>query len=66
MLRHTHTALRPAGRFVFETRDPTKQAWQRWTRAESFRRVQIAGVGQVETWTELTALNCPSSVLDSR
>jgi SAM-dependent methyltransferase len=59
MLRRTHMALRPGGRFVFESRDPSRRAWERWNRAESFRRVHIAEVGAVETWVELTAVDLP-------
>ncbi|WP_433277626.1 class I SAM-dependent methyltransferase [Pseudonocardia xinjiangensis] len=59
MLRRTFAALRPGGRFVFETRDPGRRAWEKWTRAESWRRVQIDGVGSVETWVELTGVDLP-------
>jgi len=59
MLQRTFAALRPGGRLVFETRDPGRRAWERWTRAESWRRVQIDGVGSVETWAELTGVNLP-------
>jgi SAM-dependent methyltransferase len=58
-LHRTRTALRPGGRFVFETRDPFRRAWEHWTRAESLRRVQIDRVGTVETWVELTAVDLP-------
>jgi SAM-dependent methyltransferase len=46
-------ALRPGGRLVFETRDPARQAWRRWNRDETWRRVQIAGVGPVEHWIDV-------------
>jgi SAM-dependent methyltransferase len=59
LLRHTRTALRPGGRFVFETRDPSRRDWERWTRAESLRRVEIDEAGWVETWAELTAVDLP-------
>jgi SAM-dependent methyltransferase len=59
LLRHTHGALRTGGRFVFETRDPSRRAWERWTKAESLRRVEIDGVGRVDTWVELTAAELP-------
>ncbi|HEY0812858.1 MAG TPA: class I SAM-dependent methyltransferase [Pseudonocardia sp.] len=50
LLRHVHAALRPGGRFVFETRDPSRRSWEHWTKAESHRRVDIEGAGWVETW----------------
>lgn len=59
MLRRTRAALRPGGRLVFETRDPDRRAWEAWTRTETLRRVQIDGVGSVETWVELAAVDLP-------
>ncbi len=59
MLRCSHRALRPGGRLVFETRDPAARGWAPWTRAESHRVVEIAGVGVVETWVELTTVALP-------
>lgn len=52
-LRGIHAALRPGRHLVFETRDPARRAWQRWTREQTHRRVEIDGVGAVETWHEL-------------
>jgi SAM-dependent methyltransferase len=52
-------ALRPGGHLVFEVRDPTRRAWQHWTRAASTRQVVISGVGTVETWVELTNVEPP-------
>ncbi len=46
-------ALRPAGLLIFESRDPERQAWRDWTREKSFRRVDITGVGIVESWVDL-------------
>ena len=47
-------ALRPGGRLVFETRDPRRQAWREWNREDSFQRVDIPGVGPVQSWVQLT------------
>jgi len=58
-LASLHTALRPGGRLVFETRHPARQAWRTWTREDSYRQVDIPGVGVVETWAELTAVALP-------
>ncbi|WP_447042251.1 class I SAM-dependent methyltransferase [Streptomyces sp. DSM 118878] len=58
-LRGAHEALRPGGRLVFETRDPARRAWERWNRAASHRVTEIPGVGPVESWVELTAVEGP-------
>lgn len=52
-------ALRPGGRLIFETRDPSKRDWEAWTREQSYRRVDIVGVGRVETWVEVTEVALP-------
>ena len=49
-----HAALRPGGYLAFETRDPARQAWLGWNRAATFRRTGIPGVGEVETWVDVT------------
>jgi SAM-dependent methyltransferase len=53
-LAGVHAALRPGGHFVFETRDPDRQAWLDWTREQSFTRVEVAGLGSVQSWHELS------------
>ena len=58
-LRRTRKALRPGGRFVFEARNPSRRAWERWTRAESLRRVEIDGV-----WRDLGGADCRGLALD--
>jgi len=55
-LRAAREALRPAGRLVFESRDPARKAWLEWTRDQTYRRVAIAGTGFVQTWIDLTAV----------
>ena len=52
-------ALRPGGSFVFETRRPEREAWLEWNRDESFERVEIDGVGALETWYELVDVSPP-------
>ena len=39
------SALRPGGTLVFETRVPAARAWERWTRAATWQRTDVAGVG---------------------
>jgi len=54
-----YAALRPGGRLAFETRDPACRAWEEWTRAASYSTTEIAGVGDVESWVELTDTDGP-------
>lgn len=52
-------ALVPGGRFVFETRDPAREAWLGWEREETYQQVELPGVGVVENWTELVEVRLP-------
>ncbi|WP_105975750.1 class I SAM-dependent methyltransferase [Streptomyces geranii] len=58
-LRGAYDALRPGGYLVFESRDPAKRAWERWTRGDSYRVTEIPGVGAVESWVEVTGVDGP-------
>lgn len=58
-LRASFGALRPGGYLVFEVRDPSREAWLEWNREQSRRRVDIADIGTVETWVELTRVQLP-------
>ncbi len=58
-LRHVHDALRPGGCFVFETRDPARQAWESWNPDMSRRITDIDGVGPVEECYEVLDVNGP-------
>jgi len=46
-------ALRPGGHLVFEVRDPAREAWRTWTPDETLSRVDLPGVGVVESWVDL-------------
>ncbi|MER5374431.1 class I SAM-dependent methyltransferase [Streptomyces sp. NPDC002553] len=58
-LRGAREALRPGGHLVFETRDPAGRAWEEWTRDNSYRLTEIAGVGPVESWVRLIEVSGP-------
>jgi SAM-dependent methyltransferase len=54
-----HNSLRPGGTLVFESRDPGARAWQRWTKAATWQRTDVAGVGSVASWVEVTGVSGP-------
>lgn len=58
-LAGVRAALAPHGRFVFETRDPGRAGWTEWTPEKTFERVEVPGVGIVESWTEVTDVALP-------
>jgi ubiquinone/menaquinone biosynthesis C-methylase UbiE len=58
-LRAVHGALRDGGTLTFETRDPSAEAWTGWTKERSYRRVDLSGIGVVETWVELIDVCLP-------
>jgi SAM-dependent methyltransferase len=51
-------ALKPGGRFVFETRDPSQRAWEGWTRERTHRVTAVEG-DSVESWTDLVRVELP-------
>lgn len=48
-----HGALRPDGWLIFETRDPARRAWERWTPELTHTTTDVPGFGVVESWHEL-------------
>jgi ubiquinone/menaquinone biosynthesis C-methylase UbiE len=58
-LRACHDGLRPDGRLVFEVRDPAKEAWKGWNRAQTFRTIKAPGIGTIEHWVELEQVQLP-------
>ncbi|WP_378947334.1 class I SAM-dependent methyltransferase [Mesorhizobium sp. ANAO-SY3R2] len=53
-LRNLRRHLAPEGRLVFETRNPSLRPWQGWTREQTRRHMNIAGVGPVEVHYDVT------------
>jgi ubiquinone/menaquinone biosynthesis C-methylase UbiE len=51
--------LRAGGALAFEVRDPAREAWKDWDRERSYRRVELAEAGAVETWVEVTEVELP-------
>ena len=47
--------LKPRGHLVFEVRDPAKQAWLKWTREKTYKRLEISSVGFVDGWCDVTS-----------
>jgi hypothetical protein len=58
-LKGARAALGPSGRLVFETRVPAVAAWRQWTRTLTYRCVDIPGIGNLETWVEVTEDRAP-------
>lgn len=58
-LRGVHAALAPGGHLVLETRDPSRRAWERWTREHTHARREVPGFGVVESWTDLVDVSWP-------
>ena len=62
-LRGIFAALRPGGRLVFEARNPARQARQNWSREGTFVRLDVPGLGEVQTWLDLQAGRSGSDML---
>jgi SAM-dependent methyltransferase len=58
-LAAARATLKPGGRLVFETRNLAKEAWRSWTPEETYRRVDIPGVGLVDNWVDLIEVHLP-------
>jgi SAM-dependent methyltransferase len=52
-------ALRAGGHFVFESREPARQAWLGWDRAQTDQRTDIPSAGPVRSWTEVVDVSGP-------
>jgi len=58
-LQGIHTALRPGGYFVFETRRPERRAWEDWAADAAEVTLDVPGVGLVEQSREVTDVSLP-------
>jgi SAM-dependent methyltransferase len=58
-LAGVHAAVKPGGRFVFETRDPSQRAWEEWARENTHQVQEIPGGETVESWTDLLSVELP-------
>ncbi|HET9168763.1 MAG TPA: methyltransferase domain-containing protein [Actinospica sp.] len=58
-LRAIGDALRPGGRFVFETRRPERRAWEEWAADTAPTTRYVPGIGPVEARNEVTAVELP-------
>ncbi|GAA2417036.1 methyltransferase domain-containing protein [Streptomyces coeruleofuscus] len=58
-LRGAREALRPGGRFVFETRIPARRAWEEWNREATHTVTDVPGAGAVESWADLLDVSGP-------
>ena len=56
-LHGIHASLRPGGHLVFEARDPSRKPWLRWNREGTYQRLDVPGVGIVETWWDLNEVD---------
>jgi SAM-dependent methyltransferase len=59
VLRACRDALSSGGRLVFEVRDPAKEAWKSWNREQSFKTIEVPGVGPIDSWVELVQVQLP-------
>ncbi len=58
-LKAARRVLRPGGSLVFESRRPERKVWLDWNPVDSFQRVELDGIGVVETWSEVVSVSLP-------
>lgn len=58
-LMDIRNALEPAGRLVFESRDPSRRAWEKWNAEATRSTAAIDGVGLVEFGVDLVDVSLP-------
>lgn len=58
-LQGIHSAVRPRGHLVFETRRPERRVWEEWAADTAQVTLAIPGSGPVERWFEVTDVSLP-------
>ncbi|MCC6703710.1 MAG: class I SAM-dependent methyltransferase [Thermomicrobiales bacterium] len=56
ILEAMHRVLKPGGRFVFETRDPAKRAWEGWTADATRSTLELPGYGPITVWNDVESV----------
>ncbi len=56
-LSRVRTALHEKGHLVFEVRDPSQKAWLCWNRENTYQKLDIPEIGEVEGWCEVTEVS---------
>ncbi|WP_209326223.1 class I SAM-dependent methyltransferase [Brevibacterium renqingii] len=51
------TCLRPGGHLIFEARRPADRGWERWTKEQTHRLVELDSEGPVEEWIQVTKID---------
>ena len=58
-LSNIHKAITPEGHLIFESRDPSRRAWEEWNKKSTISETHIPGGGSVISWVELTDVSLP-------
>lgn len=53
-LSQIRKVLNERGHLVFEVRDPSQKAWLCWNRENTYQKLDIPEIGEVEGWCEVT------------
>jgi ubiquinone/menaquinone biosynthesis C-methylase UbiE len=65
MLDFVRRHLAPEGRLVFESRNPQARAWQRWTERDTREVRDVAGIGRVEVFYQVKAVEAEHVIFDA-
>ncbi len=60
VLAALHGTISDGGWIVFESRNPTRRAWEHWTKNETYRTVDTTTSGRVDTWIDLVEVRPPN------
>jgi len=53
-LSQIRKVLNEKGHLVFEVRDPSQKVWLCWNRENTYQKLDIPEIGEVESWCEVT------------